>query len=199
MGREHNGVITMQIQYGTHALDTAKFHPTAIEAMVRRGVSHYLGNEMASKVVAWAESENKERAKTGAAPVTDAEKEAAKVAFQTDGIIALEAGTVGQSNRGPRVDPLVAQMQAIAKREVIDTLKANNIKPPKSDDVVTFGDGATRTMAQMVEKRLANHTARIEAEAKKHLSELARKADKAKKEAAARESKAPVGALELGL
>ena len=188
----------MQIQYGNHALDTAKFHPTAIEAMVRRGVSHYLGNEMASKVVAWAESENKERAKTGAAPVTDAEKDERKNSFQADAIAALEAGTVGQSNRGPRVDPLVAQMQSIAKREVIDTLKANNIKPPKGDDVVTFGDGATRTMAQMIEKRLANHGTRIESEAKKVLAELARKAEKAKKEAAARESKAPVAATELG-
>lgn len=189
----------MQIQYGTYQLDTAKFHPTAIEAMVRRGVSHYLGNEMASKVVAWTEAENKERAKTGAAAVTDAEKETQKAQFQADAIAALEAGTVGQSNRGPRVDPLVAQMQSIAKREVIDTLKANNIKPPKGDDVVTFGDGATRTMAQMVEKRLAGHGSRIESEAKKHLAELARKAEKAKKEAAARESKGAVGAAELGL
>src|SRR5258708_154846 len=176
----------MQIQYGSHALDTAKFHPTAIEAMVRRGVSHYLGNEMASKVVAWVEAENKERAKTNAAPVTDEEKDAAKLSFQADAIVALETGTVGQSNRGPRVDPLVAQCLAIAKREVIDTLKANNIKPPKGDDIVTFGDGATRTMSQMVEKRLASHGQRIETEAKKHLAELARKAEKAKKEAAAR-------------
>jgi hypothetical protein len=191
----------MQIQYGTHALDTAKFHPNAIEAMVRRGVSHYLGNEMASKVVAWAESEAKERAKATppGGPVTDAEKEAKKAQFQADAITALETGTVGQSNRGPRVDPLVAQMQAIAKREVIDTLKANNIKPPKGDDIVTFGDGATRTMAQMIEKRLANHGARIETEAKKLLADQARKAEKAKKEAAARESKGLVAASELGL
>lgn len=189
----------MQIQYGNHALDTAKFHPNAIEAMVRRGVSHYLGNEMASKVVAWVESENKERAKTGAAPVTDAEKDDKKLSFQADAIVALENGSVGQSNRGPRVDPLVAQMQAIAKREVIDTLKANNIKPPKGEDIVTFGDGATRTMAQMIEKRLANHGTRIETEAKKLLADQARKAEKAKKEAAARESKGLVAASELGL
>lgn len=189
----------MQIQYGNHALDTAKFHPASLDAMVRRGVSHYLGNEMASKVVAWSETETKERAKTGAPAITDAEKEAKKNELQLEAIAALEAGTVGQSNRGPRVDPLVAQVMAIARREVIDTLKANNIKPPKGEDVVTFGDGATRTMAQMVEKRIANHGPRIEAEAKKHLAELARKAEKAKKEAAARESKAPVGASELGL
>lgn len=189
----------MQIQYGNHALDTAKFHPTSLDAMVRRGVSHYLGNEMASKVVAWAESESKERAKSGAAAITDAEKEAKKNQLQLEAIAALEAGTVGQSNRGPRVDPLVAQMTSLARREVIDTLNAHNIKPPKGEDVVTFGDGATRTMAQMIAKRLANHGPRLEAEAKKHLAELARKAEKAKKDAAARESKAPVGAAELGL
>src|SRR5258706_6466523 len=184
----------MQIQYGSHALDTAKFHPTAIEAMVRRGVSHYLGNEMASKVVAWEEAQ----VKAGTPPSAEA-KLAQKEAFQLEAIEALANGTVGQSNRGPRVDPLVGPMQAIAKREVIDTLKANNIKPPKGEDVVTFGDGATRTMGQMIEKRLASHGQRIEAEAKKVLADQARKAEKAKKEAAARESKDPVGASELGL
>lgn len=191
----------MQIQYGTHKLDTANFHPTAIEAMVKRGISHYLGNEMASKVTAWVESENKERAKAippGPA-VSDAEKDSKKNEFQLAAISALANGSIGQSNRGPRVDPLAGQMQAIAKREVLDTLKANNIKPPKGDDIVTFGDGATRTMGQMVEKRIALQGARIEAEAKKHLAELARKAEKAKKEAASRESKGAVAADELGL
>jgi len=196
----------MQIQYGNIALDTAKFHPTSIDAMIRRGVSHYLGNEMASKVVAWAESQNKVRAdeatKAGKAtyvPVSDDEKQAQKEIYQAEALVALEAGTVGVSNRGPRVDPLVALMVSIARREVVDTLKANGIKPPKGSDIVTFGDGATRTMEQMVEKRLANHGPRIESEAKKHLAELAHKAEKVKKEAAARETKGLVAASELGL
>jgi len=196
----------MQFQYGDIALDTAKFHPTSVDAMIRRGVSHYLGNEMASKVVTWEASENKARqeaaTKEGRAtynPVSDEDKAAQKALFQADALAALEAGTVGVSNRGPRVDPLIALMQSIAKREVIDTLKANGIKPPKGSDIVTFGDGATRTMEQMVEKRLGLHGERIKKEAERHLAELARKAEKAKKEAAGRETKGLVAASELGL
>jgi hypothetical protein len=186
----------MQIQYGNHAIDTATLPPTSIDAMVRRGVSHYLGNEMASKVVAWEESQTKEN---GRAPSPE-EKAAKKEALQLEAIAALEAGTVGQSNRGPRVDPLIAQINIIAKREVLNTLRANNIKPPKGDEVIAFGD-AKRTMAQMIERRIASPKfgPAIEAEAKKFLADQAKKAEKAKRDAAARDPNVVLDADELGV
>lgn len=194
----------MQIQYGNIAIDTAKFHPMSIDAMVRRGVSHYLGNEMASKVVAWAEVQTK-----AGNPPTDEQKQAQKELFQAEALAALEAGTVGQgASRGPRVDPVTAQIAAITKREVLTILRNQGVKPPKKvDDLVTFGDGTTRTMEQMTVKWLAGNDVngsfgqkglpnepRIRKEAEKHVAEIARKERKAKEAA----SIGPVAASDLG-
>lgn len=195
------GVTNMQFNYGTLAIDTATFHPQSIDAMVRRGVAHYLGNEMASKVVTWEESENKARKESGAAPVTDEEKAAKKAEYQSAGLTALSDGSVGASSRGPRVDPLTAATQSIAKREVLDVLKANGLKPPKGDESIEFANGTKKTMAEMVATRIAHaeHGPRINKEAAKKVADDERKAKKAKDEAAKRDKATPVNADDLGL
>jgi ABC-type hemin transport system substrate-binding protein len=111
------------------------------------------------------------------------------------------AGTLGTRTSGPRVDPLTATMQGIAKREVLTVLKANSIKPPKGDEVVTFANGATKTMADMIATRLAHpeHGAKIKKEAEGHIRELDRKRAKAAKEAEALRASGPATAEGLGL
>lgn len=186
----------MQFNYGTIAIDTAKFAPTSIDAMVRRGVAHYLGNEMASKVAAWEENQKK-----AGVEVTDEAKAGMKAQFQLEGLEALESGTVGTSSRGPRVDPITAATAAIAKREVIDVLKANNLKAPKGEEGITFPNGQVKTMADMIAGRIAHpdHGPRIAKEAAKKVADDERKAAKAKADAAKRDKAQPFSADELGL
>jgi hypothetical protein len=191
----------MQFNYGTLTIDTAGFHPTALDAMVRRGVAHFLGNEIASKVVGWEESENKARAEAGKAPVTDEEKASKKQELQAAGLQALADGTVGQSNRGPRVDPITSATQAIAKREVLDILKANGLKVPKGDEAIEFANGQKKTLAEMVSTRVAHpeHGARIAKEAARKVADDEKKAAKAKADAAKRDKAQPASADALGL
>jgi len=46
------------ITYGTRTLDFNTLPPASLVAMVRRGVSHFFGNEMASKVAAYFNPEH---------------------------------------------------------------------------------------------------------------------------------------------
>jgi hypothetical protein len=175
-----------QITYGTTVLETADFAPASIDAMIRRGVSHFLGNEQASKVVGWMESEAKRRAGEGAtaeqiaaAMPTDEEKAAKKAEFVAAAIEALKAGTVGASVRGPRVEPIEAAKLAIAKAEVTSILRAAGVKVPKADEKVTLG-GDQFTVAELVARRLDKFGDRITKEAQKRIDDAAKKEKAAK-------------------
>lgn len=212
-----NGDSTMQVQYGSHNLDIAKFHPNAIEAMVRRGISHYLGNEVASKVSGWSASQVSQAVEAfkTANPTKSDEATLAEVArrvepspeakatkkaeFQAAAVQALLDGTVGQSNRGPKADPLEAEIEKLTRHSVLETLKANGIKAPKGDGVVSFADGTTRTMEQMVENRFKRDGDAITTQAKKNLAEREKVAAKAKADAAKRDTSQPIAAANLGL
>jgi hypothetical protein len=180
MVQHKNGVTIMQVTYGQYEIDTGKLPPSTIDALVRRGISHVLGNEAASKVSAWVGQEGNESA-------TDEQKAQKKAEFQAAFIDAMLAGTLGQhAARGPRVDPLEAVMNGIAKREIIDRLKAANppIKTPKGDETINL-KGELFTMAQLITRRLNGPEGeRIKREAQKHVADLERKAKKAKEDVA---------------
>jgi hypothetical protein len=174
----------MQVTYGQYEIDTGKLPPVTIDALVRRGISHVLGNEAASKVSAWADNAERIKAEGNA---TDEQKAQKKAEFQAVFIDAMLAGTLGQhAARGPRVDPLEAVMNGIAKREIIDRLKAANppIKTPKGDETINL-KGELFTMAQLITRRLNGPEGeRIKREAQKHVADLERKAKKAKEDVA---------------
>jgi len=174
------------INYGDHEIDTAKLPQASIDALLRRGVSHYLGNEQASKLTAWADAQAK--AEGGSVP-TDEQKAARKAELVREALAALAAGTVGTRVAGPRVEPIEAARNAIAKREVTEILRGAGIKPPKGDEAVKFADGTTKTMAQMVATRLEKFGDRIEKEAQKKLAEDARRVKAAQAVAAQAEAK----------
>jgi hypothetical protein len=182
----------MQITYGNFELDTALFPPATVDALIRRGVSHILGNEASSKAKAWEESENASRAETAGKagqstynPVTDEEKAAKKAEFQAAFVDAMTAGTLGQgAARGPRVDPVEAAARGIAKREIADVLRGVGLKLPKTDAKVKFTDGQEFTLAELIDRRLEKHGERITREAQKHVADLERRSKKAREEAA---------------
>ena len=174
------------ITYGEHTVDPTKLPVASINALLRRGVSHLLGNEQASKLTAWVESATKDA--NGAAP-TDEAKAAKKAEFVKAALAALAEGTIGTRVSGPRVEPIEAARNAIAKKEVLDILRAANIKVPKGEEAVRFADGTEKTLAQMVATRLEKFGDRIEKEAAKKLADDARRVKAAQATTAAAESK----------
>lgn len=156
------------LNYTTHSVDMTKLPPVSLHRLASYGLAHYLGNQAASKVVAFAE-------KPENAGMTDEAKAAKKAEFQTQMIAALLDGTIGQhAARGPAIDPEDAEVERLAKGEVLATLKANNIKAPKKDEVVEFASGEKLTMEDLIDRRVAKHGERLRTEAKASLKAKAK-------------------------
>lgn len=146
----------MQITYGAHVIEVESLPAKSLEAMIRRGVSHYLGNEVASKVAAWADKMAAPAPDGGDAGVivTDDEKASKKAEIQADFLAKLLAGDVGSAVRGPQVTPFDRAVASEARARVSARLKANGLKVPKGDETIKLGDGAF-TMAQLVDRCVA--------------------------------------------
>ena len=170
----------MNVTYGTHEFDFTKLPESTLTGMLKRGVTHFLGNEQAAKVTNWSKKVLKD---TGELP-TDDELAAKKAEYVSAAIGAMQAGEVGQGSRGPATDPMELEMERIAKSEITEVVKKNGGKwTGKGDDRgVTFKDGSRLTMEDMVERRLGNpeHGPRIQKEAEKALKAKAKEAEKAK-------------------
>lgn len=172
--------------YGNHTIDSGKLPQSSLDAMLKRGLAHYLGNEQASKVTSHFDGETP----------SDEAKAAYKAECVAKAIQALNDGTVGVSTRGPRLDPVETYITRIAKAAVTDILKTQkgpDGKPcrfPKDGEVVTFANGETRTGPAMIAKWLAGNdpdgkprAERVKREADKMLADAKRKAEKAAKTA----------------
>lgn len=181
------------VTYGTFTFDLGTLPESTLVAMVRKGISHYLGNEQASKVSTWT----KARAESDLGAANDVEVATFKADTQAAAVKAMHDGTVGASVRGPRGSSLDTEIKKIATREIMDLLKQHGISAPKkAADAVQFPNGDAFTMAQLVERRLAKFGARIEDEAKAAMAMAARRAEREAAEAAASGS---AGVDSLGL
>src|SRR5258708_3426599 len=113
--------------YGELQIDSDKFHPNAVQALLRRGLSHLLGNEQAAKLgpeSAWGKAN---------ANATKEQVAAAKLAMQQSAIATLYDGTIGvRASSGPKADPLMSEMRKIAKFEVTGILAKNKDANGKS-------------------------------------------------------------------
>lgn len=166
------------ITYGAHTLDISKLPQLSVDALIRRGVSHFLGNEQASKVVAKAEAWQKANTPAGGQvpDVPDDLKSQWKHEAQLAAVEALHAGTIGTSVRGPKADPLEDTMYKLAKKKVLEILAANGIKAPKKDEAVTFSNGVKKSLEDMIQTRLTNFGDELKKEAEKVLADAAREA-----------------------
>ncbi len=163
-------------------------------SLAQKGLSHYLGNEVASKVTAWTESrvataikalpaDADEAAKTAAtqsALPNDAEKATAKADFIKAAWEALLAGNVGARVGVPRSTPVESIMARIAEGEIRETLKSVGLVMPTGDKVVTFKTGESFTRKQLIERRVEKFGDRLRKAAEAELKALARVAAQAK-------------------
>jgi hypothetical protein len=202
----------MDVTYGEFTIDTDKVATAGLSALLSRGLAHILGNEASSKVVsqlrvaALGDSELKGEARTAALKAIkvdpdSAEYKAAKATIQAEMLSAIIAGTIGESERGPRVSPFDAEVAAIVKREVLAKLVANGLwkgrKNPTDEQTWTLSD-TTLTFADMLTRHLAKNEARIHKEANAKIDAEARKVKKAAEDAA-KLGDGPKSAEALGL
>lgn len=153
--------------------DLTKLPVTSLQAMVRRGLSHYFGNEQASKVTAWKESYAEDH--NGTAP-NDAEVATYKLDCQKKALEALLAGTVGvHAPRGPKATPVDALVRQLAIREITDVLTAHKLKMPKGEETVELA-GKTFTREQLVDRRITAHGERLKKAAEAELKRREREA-----------------------
>ena len=166
-----------EISYGNVKIDTTSLPAASIQALLSRGLSHYLGNEQNAKVgpefgerVAKAGFANLKalRAAPGEHAGLLIEIEKFLNAKVTDAVKALHDGTVGESTRGPRGTALDTVIRAIASAEVKKVLANIGVTMPSGDRKVRFVTGEELTSSELIARRIARHGARLtkEAEAK---------------------------------
>lgn len=166
------------ITYGSFEIDMDKLPQTSVEAMFRRGVSHFFGSEQASKVVAYFNPEHDDAVNR---PDSKEARDAKKAEFQKSAFEALIAGTVGVSVRGPTVDPKSAVIHRLAKAEVKAILATFKLKyPVKAEETVKLPDGSNVTGAQLIARRLdATGPAGVDKKTGvAHIDRLGKEADK---------------------
>lgn len=177
-----------------HQIATGTLPQSSLDALLRRGLQHFLGNEQAAKVSgakAKRAEEVASRAKLIAAndpaavtagplaPHTEAELSDLANGFIQAALATMTEGTMGQGRgpAAPKVDPLTAAMNAIALRHVRVLMKANDLTANKQGEV-KFANGTTLTLADMTARRLASpeHGPAIRKEAEKELASRDREA-----------------------
>lgn len=158
-------------KYGNFAFDTASLPEKSLEALISRGVTHYLGNEQASKVSAFAKKHLEEHG----APLADDEKAAKQAELVQAAYEALLAGTIGNRVGGPKLDPITRATRDIAGEEISAMLKKAGQKIPKGKETISV-KGQDLTFAELVDRRIASeaHGERIAKAAKQRVAAAAK-------------------------
>ncbi len=196
----------LKITYGPHTVDFATVPAQSVTAILRRGLSHLLGNEVASKVTTYFDPDRK--VAEGETRMEDTEENRAKMKadYQAKALDALLAGTVGTSVRGPSVDPITAIINRLAKAEIKTLLNENGVKmPKKATDTVEIG-GTAYTVDQLIARRLNPETpAGIDAKGafgpagQSHIERLTKAAQKEQADAVKKNAKAAEAAKATGI
>jgi hypothetical protein len=171
----------MQVTYGDYTVDTDKLPEKSLAALIKRGLTHYLGNEQSSKTRAWEKAQKDEDGNE--VEVSDEAKAAKLAECQAKAHAALLDGTVGTITRGPGKDPVEAEIERQARAKIRETLKANGIKfSGEGDERTVTLKGEAFTMDQLVERQIANNGEALRRDAEKALKAKAKRAESLKVE-----------------
>ena len=216
---------TFTIEGVNHEFDSARFFAGNVDTLVERATRHIINNECDSaaiaKVIADVVKENggdnakgeelkaiRANARATVKRWAEAEdsgyvsrKASYKAEAQAEKIKALYESELGVSTRGPRLSPLEAMINTLAKRELITFLRgkdADVVTPdgskavrklwsgkadPKADTVI-FGN---RTFESLLEGYTNKHEADLTKRAQAELDRIARETAKASAKIAATE------------
>lgn len=168
------------LTYSTFTIHPAELPSASVTALLRRGLAHYLGNEVSSKLI----SRLTARERAGHPDLSEDEKLALKAELQAEAFEALRAGTVGASSpRGPGADPMDAIRRKLALDGIRLTAKQNGLAFSKNVEGVrglVFPDGTFKTVDELVTTRLSHPKYKevIEKEAQAEMKARAKRADR---------------------
>lgn len=190
------------LTYGDNVtIDTTKLPDKSCAALMQYGLSHFLGNVQASKVVSRIRSQIGSDADTAAVKAwREANKDQVAqwgAEFLQSALAELENGTIGVREGGPRKDPVEKKFEQLVVDYVRATLKARGMKLPKDDEtIIDFGPHGTRTRSEMIANAKASQGDRLRKQAEKMIADEARLAAQAERWAAGVEQADPTA---LGL
>lgn len=163
-----NGAATLA--YGkTFSCDPRELPEVTIHALLRKGLTHFMGNEQSSKVSTWTQDEIAEGRKV------TADAKAAKLAeLQVDAWKQMLEGKIGVSSRGPRGTALETVMRTIAEKRVKAALGAAGMTLPTGDKQAVFPNGQSFTRAELIQRQLAKYGDEIKTLAEKEIADQAR-------------------------
>lgn len=189
------------LTYGSTSINFDALPPASQRALASRGLTHFLGSEQASKVgpnSSWAAKFEKDNSRKP----TEQEVEAQKAANLANALKALSEGTIGTA-RGPKLDPIEAEIERMATNEVWDKLAGAKLckknKRPDDDDVFEFANGDKFTFAVLVERAIARGGDKMRATATKKVEQERAAKEKRKAEAEKVAAAGPVDVGALGL
>lgn len=152
----------MDITYGEHTFQVEALPEASVKALLSRGLTHFLGNEMAAKV-----STAKAKASEAGSPMTEAAIAEMLVEVRANAVKALLEGTIGvRESSGPRITPLDRRMREAAKQELLAKLQVMGVKVPKKMDVAFYPPAQpVDSVESLIAKWLAKHDERLRKEA----------------------------------
>lgn len=166
------------LKYAEIEIDPSTLPEVTRLALMQRGFSHVLGNEVASSVVSLIRKAVAGESGKAGDVTTDQIKafraENGDQVFhwettaENEKLVAMTEGKLGQGKVGTvrqSKDPVAAEAAKITKEEVSAKLRGAGFKVPTGENVLTFPNGDTRTMAQMCETHFSIHGERIGKEA----------------------------------
>ena len=115
------------LTYGDTTITVADLPDTSIAALLSRGLTHYLGNEQASKVTSWKKTEEGQTA-------SESEIEAKAAALHANAVDALLNGTVGTRSGGPKLKGIDRLIRIVAEEHLRAYAAKKNLKVPAKKD-----------------------------------------------------------------
>lgn len=130
------------LKYDTFEIDTDELPEASVNALLQRGLTHYLGNEQASKVTSWKKSHE---------DADESAIEAQASEYRTAAYDALLNGTIGTRAGGPKLKGIDRLIHLVAVEQITAFAASQKAKMPS-------GKGSADKVAAMVDKWLSNES-----------------------------------------
>jgi len=177
------------ITYGQHVIDILSLPPKSVEALIKRGLTHYLGNEQAAKVSGWIadqipDSDTMSKEQRKAAIKAFRESNINDVMAKTNAVVAaavaaLTEGTIGvRAVAGPKADPVEKVMRELAIAHIAANLAKHGLKMPTGNKTVTIGEHQL-TRDELVARQFARDEAGYRTKAEAEIRRRAKAVEKA--------------------
>lgn len=161
-----------QVESYGFTIDTDKIPEASMIGLLRRGLAHLFGNEVASAAVT---AEKNFKPTNGEAFNRDEWRKQAREAKYAE----VMNGQLGTRTVGPRVDPVERKFAELVEKTAKVQMKQHGYKWPKNEEaVITFGNGMTRTRQQLRDAVVKNAGVKLRREAERLVAAEARLATK---------------------